>query len=540
MKSGAIYTRRWVVNLILDLAGYTAGEAILHGRVMEPSCGKGAFLVEIARRLVESMRMRGESDWNVLRDRVRAYEIDEESLGTARSAVMDALISQGCPVASASAILDDWLFEGDFLLADEEPCDWVVGNPPYVRATDIDKAQREKYVQALPSVTAGCDLYVGFYDKGLSLLKEAGTLAFICADRWLQNSYGRKLRGRINESPDLFGNGFDFSLLLRLHGVDAFESEVDAYPAITVITRGARRNKLRLVTCDTGFGERQLPAVREWLSGNPIPRSGDGFEACALTKPRGDEVYPLGDCASVRFVSTASSRCPLIGETVRIGIGIATGCDEVFLTDRSELVESSRMMPMFVMRDHRRARPGAVPKERWLINPWDSNGQLVNLDDFPRMKTYLESNENRLRQRHVARRNEESWYRTIDKVRPELLDEELLLMPDMAALPDPVLSKGKYPHHNCYWLASDVWDLEVLGGLLMSDSVAKFVGTLGVKMRGGTMRFQAQYLRMLHVPAYAGLDKETKEGLREAFRAGDRLKASRYARKAYASQGCEV
>ena len=113
------------------------------------------------------------------------------------------------------------------------------------------------------------------------------------------------------------------------------------------------------------------------------------------------------------------------------------------------------MVPIFYMRDHRR---GNDDRQRWLVNPWNDDGTLVNLDKYPRLKTYLETNKERLSRRYVAKKNKTAWYRTIDKLTPGLLDRDLLLMPDMAAQPDPILSHGKYPHHNCYWITSDEWD----------------------------------------------------------------------------------
>ena len=31
------------------------------------------------------------------------------------------------------------------------------------------------------------DLFVGFFEKGLALLRPGGRLGFICADRWMRN-----------------------------------------------------------------------------------------------------------------------------------------------------------------------------------------------------------------------------------------------------------------------------------------------------------------------------------------------------------------
>lgn len=47
---GEIFTRRWVVESLLDLTGYTADQDLGAMRLLEPSCGSGAFLGPIVER----------------------------------------------------------------------------------------------------------------------------------------------------------------------------------------------------------------------------------------------------------------------------------------------------------------------------------------------------------------------------------------------------------------------------------------------------------------------------------------------------------
>jgi hypothetical protein len=85
-----------------------------------------------------------------------------------------------------------------------------------------------------------------------------------------------------------------------------------------------------------------------------------------------------------------------------------------------------------------------------------------------------------------------------------------------------VLDEGRYyPHHNLYYVVSEGWDLEVLGGLLLSDITNLFVGSYCVKMRGGCYRFQAQYLRRLRVPEQSSIAAKHTHALARAFRARD-------------------
>ena len=56
IEHGEVFTRRWVVETILDLAGYTSDRDLADMLIVEPACGAGAFLGPIAERLSASCR----------------------------------------------------------------------------------------------------------------------------------------------------------------------------------------------------------------------------------------------------------------------------------------------------------------------------------------------------------------------------------------------------------------------------------------------------------------------------------------------------
>ena len=170
----------------------------------------------------------------------------------------------------------------------------------------------------------------------------------------------------------------------------------------------------------------------------------------------------------------------------------------------------------------------------YLVDPWLPNGKLVDLAVYPKLAAYYEANADALRKRQIAGRYLEGWYRTIDRVTHSLLPRPKLYFPDMKLEAHPVLDTGAtYPHHNLYFVVSDAWDLEVLGGLLLSKVAELFVASYCVKMRGGTLRFQAQYLRRIRVPDPRAMALDVQEGLRDAFRRRDRMAATIAAVDAY-------
>jgi hypothetical protein len=116
-----------------------------------------------------------------------------------------------------------------------------------------------------------------------------------------------------------------------------------------------------------------------------------------------------------------------------------------------------------------------------------------------------------------------------------------LYIADIKEVLNPVLDAGEtYPHHNLYFIQSDEWDLEVLGGLLMSAVGQFFVESYGVRMRGGYLRFQAQYLRRIRVPAPGSISRSHAKELVKAFGERDRERATKLALEIYGIDAQEM
>lgn len=233
-EHGEVFTRPWVVDLILDLAQYRVADDLAARRAMEPACGSGAFLVPMVERLLQSAELH-ETGPEELTESIVAFDLLESNVAASQSAVRAVLIEHGIDNTTADALVEGWIQRRDFLLSpiDERTVDLVVGNPPYIRLESVPKERSDAYRRACPTMGGRADVYVGFYEHGLLALRYGGALAFICADRWMRNAYGAKLR-------ELISTAWSVDAIVSMTGVDAFEDEVDAYPAITVIRRRAQ------------------------------------------------------------------------------------------------------------------------------------------------------------------------------------------------------------------------------------------------------------------------------------------------------------
>lgn len=537
-QKGVVYTKSWVVNLLLDLSGYTVQENLVDALAVEPAAGQGTFLVAIAQRLVASCQRQGRplSDCE---SSLIAYELDDASAETARQAVADALGAAGIGIPAAECLAAGWIRTGDYLIdaARLPQADFVIGNPPYVRLEDMPAEAASLYREAYPTMRGRADLYVGFFEAGLRQLKKGGVCGFICADRWMLNQYGAELRRLVTDK-------FGVETIVEMHNADAFADEVSAYPAITIIRRG---RQARAVVASAGpgveaaSGSALAASLRASANGEPQSLPHGLTAAVVESWFSGSDPWPCSSPARLALLRRLEERFgPLESDRTRtkVGIGVATGLDKVFITRNNNLVEPSRLLPMAMAQDT------AAGRFQWsghyLVNPWDADG-LVDLQNFPRLRAYFEQAQAQVKKRNTAQRNPGGWYRTIDRVHLQLTHQSKLYIPDIKDYFNPVLDKGEtYPHHNLYFITSDRWNLEVLGGLLLSSIAQLFIEAYGVRMRGGYLRFQAQYLRRVRVPKPEAISAIQSESLIEAFRQRDRGLATAVALQLYQIHAAEI
>lgn len=528
VNHGEVFTRRWVADLVLDFAGYTEERDLGSMIAYEPSCGAGAFIKPLVERLMSSLDTHG-GDISDCDNAIRAFDLLPKNVELARGVAIDTLASRGVPRAVAQRLAIGWIQQGDFLLRDHTPgtADFVVGNPPYIRPENVPAGRSAAYRRTCETMRGRSDIYVGFLEVGMRLLVPEGVLAFIVADRWMRNQYGKDLR-------KLIAAEYAVDAVIEMHDVNAFEEPVSAYPAITVLRRGVQRGALVAET-NSSFGPRSAEGLSDWHRKPRVKAfQGTGVSAAKLGSWfGGDSSWPMGHPKQLALLADLEARFPLLEDAAtgtRVGIGVATGADQLFITRDASLVEDERLLPLALAKDI------ASGELKWsgtyLVNPWE-NGRLVELHDFPKLSRYFEAHREQIKNRHIAQRNR-AWFRTIDRVEPGLLNLPKLLLPDIKSRIHPVLDEGEYyPHHNLYFVTSREWPIEALGGLLLSDLANLFVGMYCVKMRGGCYRFQAQYLRRIRVPALSDVADRDLCRLAEAFRARDIEESSSIARSLY-------
>ena len=492
---GDVFTSPEVVRYMLDLAGYSASRNLSKIMVLEPSCGDGAFVVEIAKRMKASAS-RYHFDFDDAFNRsVYACDVDEDKIKECKRKLRELGIVPS----------DTCIRVADFLVDDVPKVDLVVGNPPYVRYENVPEENRIFYKETFETYHYRADLYVPFFEKTLRCLKSGGKHCFICANRWQKNEYGKKLRRLIAQK-------YRLESVVDLERADAFREKVLAYPAITLISDRSPSSMVAYAQVDAVnalskvlFDMRPSPKNEEW--------------SCIFNNMVVDEnLYTIEELG------------------FKIGIGVATGADRVFISrDLPQLVEKELLLPAL------NAKNLSGNTLRWngeyLLNPYALNGNLIKLDDYPKVAKYLNAHRERLSQRHIAKKNEAKWYKTIDRINPELKDKSKILLPDISGNSFIFIDQGNYyPLHNLYYITGNsLRDQKILSSFLMSDSIRFQISSVTNNMNGGFPRWQSQHLRKLRLPNIKKIETDVADLLVKSYDQRDFAMMNKLVREVFES-----
>lgn len=114
--------------------------------------------------------------------------------------------------------------------------DIVIGNPPYVNIYSISDEYKNVFKNIYSTAFKKYDLYVLFFEKGISLLRNNGCLNFITSNKYFSQPYGQRLRELILKNKIIELINFRFNV---------FAATVDT--AITHISKKKQDGKTKIL-----------------------------------------------------------------------------------------------------------------------------------------------------------------------------------------------------------------------------------------------------------------------------------------------------
>ncbi|WP_296621547.1 N-6 DNA methylase, partial [Marivirga sp.] len=191
--TGAIYTPE-VVRQYITNAALSSCNSFDKLLICDPACGCSGFLYEAVKLL---KKRTSKTYKEIIEQNIFGLDIQEYSIS--RSKILLTLLAV---ISGEDADRFNFnLFKGNALsfkwvnhLENFSGFDIVLGNPPYVCSRNIDEESKKLLDNWSVCSTGHPDLYIPFFEIGLSILKDNGVLGFITMNTFFKSVNGRALR----------------------------------------------------------------------------------------------------------------------------------------------------------------------------------------------------------------------------------------------------------------------------------------------------------------------------------------------------------
>lgn len=511
---GDVYTPKHIVDFILDSIDYSVENDIENQVIIDLSCGTGSFIREIVRRLRNRLIKSGldpsvPSDASEILSTVvkNVYASDLKALAIWRTAqvMIDELMAELETVGVDNPIGELNFYNTDSLhpefMFDTGGFDFVVGNPPYIRNSEIDSELDEFYRKKYATAEGKYDIYSVFFERGFDLLEPDGKLGFVTPDRFFRTNYGKPLRKLLTSQSSI-------ELIINLQD-DPFPL-VNAYPIITILKR--RSESFPRYQSDDSFvycevDSESLSIVRRYLEqpngdleGNCTRYSQSDLdgEPWNLLEP---EVKNLKERLENRLLGFHDLR-------MEIKAGVATGADDVFIMEKktADELEDELLEPIIRGRDVGKGKINWT--DTYLINPYKRDKSIIDIANYPNTKKYLEDHRQRLEDRYCVREAGKYWYETHDTIDTNREKQRKIVTPDIVSDTQFAIAEGFVCHNTCYSIYYH-GDLEHVLGYLNSDVFEFFLKSTLPEMDGGHWRQMKRDLQQLSVIDPSVYDQES-------------------------------
>jgi len=513
-----------------DLADFVAQRITAHLtfskeqlEVLDPSCGDGellrAFWASIPAQYQEHVTLRGIEDHE---PSLKAAEGRLAGLG-ARSKFIHADF-----ITTTQRFRTPQLFASNGGIRNVETTlpqpRVIIANPPYVR-TQILGADRAQDLARQFGLYGRVDLYHVFLIAMAEVLQPGGLMGVITSNRFLTTRGGEALRQELAAR-------FELLEIIDLGDTKMFTAAV--LPAV-IIAKKRSVAQVQKSPQTTRFirvyEHRKEDCAQESVAASSILKTvnfgQDGQytvdqrifnvtsgQMTIDTSPR--DAWRMATANEAEWMSRIDQSTRFrVADLAKVRVGIKTTADSVFIKrDWALLAKTSRpekaiLRPLLT--HHDAARWTSLTSSDNLAQiayPHESvNGkrQTINLEQYPRAKSYFESNRRVLENRTYVTRSGRKWYEIWVPQDPAAWGNPKIVFPDISVEPRFFFDgTGALVNGDCYWISLDPAHVDILlliQGVANSALMLKYHDlAFNNRLYSGRRRFISQYVERYPIP----------------------------------------
>jgi hypothetical protein len=194
--NGAVYTPKIIKDFIINQTTQDIGQSLDDIIGADVACGCGAFLYSLALKIYETKQ---DDIISIIENQLFGLDISESSIQRAKILLSLLALSRGEDKAkiklnlfTGNALDFDWTTVKQ--VKKKQGFDIIVGNPPYVRAKNLDPESKKLLKNWQVTKTGNSDLYIPFFEIGYENLNKNGVLGYITVNTFYRSVNARSLR----------------------------------------------------------------------------------------------------------------------------------------------------------------------------------------------------------------------------------------------------------------------------------------------------------------------------------------------------------
>lgn len=412
-------------------------------KVLDPSCGSGAFLIASYRELLK-LHMRYNPDFElestsryILENNIYGVDISFDALEVVRKRIK--MITGGIEIKNLENV--------DFLTG-FELCgfDLIVGNPPYIgEKNNKELFHRIKLTEfGRENYEKGMDYFYYFIEKSSDMVSKNGLVSFITTSYWTKANYGKKLRNKIR-------NNLSFREVVDFGEYKVFKSAMGQHNMIFYLQKSLHRKKFRFkkIKCNKGKLESKLKELESEV----------GIEARCCD---GNHVFDENECFLFTDKKTTSiidrikavKDCEL-GDISSINQGLVSGGDRITQRHidilKSQHDDIAKGEGVFVLSDSELESKGFTREELAIVKKLYKNSNInkyypqlktnlniiyiqrkTDIENYPNIKKHIERYKRILERRREVQNGTIPWYSVHWERKKCIFENQKIIAPQRA------------------------------------------------------------------------------------------------------------